>query len=121
LSDNFCADGGLLVGTKFPIPEDPHQFYRDGGDVIGCNRVYCSRCKSWVKHIDQQRIWKRRLEPVDHEKLYESLDPKLFDVFFPERLFRTYLCRCNWADTPSLKQLGFGDIDGWDCAGHSVG
>lgn len=105
---------------EFAIPSDERD-YRADKEIVGCNRIFCRLCKSWVKHIDAHRVWGYQLERNEHEQLYESLDPKRFPALRSDPDwdgFRTYLCRCTWADTPGLKRLCYGDIDGWGCAGH---
>ena len=118
MSDAVCLEGGLLVGTKYSLPSDEHEYYRVSDQVVGCNRIRCSLCDSAVKHIDAFRIWRKRLPTEEHRRFYESLDTNAFAVLRADSLFRTYLCRCNWADTPSSKPLEYGDIDGWGCSGH---
>lgn len=119
MEENICLSHGLLVGMRDRLPVDEAEYYRQKGQIVGCNRIFCRLCQSWVKHLDGYRIWSAPLQREQYERLYETLDPNLFDAFMadPED-FRTYVCRCNWADTPGIKRLEGGDIDGWSCAGH---
>lgn len=121
MADNVCLDHGLLVGMEFAIPADEHDYYAVANQIVGCNRVFCKNCQSWVRHFDHYRIWRQQLPLPEHERLYDAADPAPFKVLRPdpdEDGFRTYICRCSWADCAGLKRLRYGDIDGWSCAGH---
>jgi hypothetical protein len=120
--ENECLDGGLIVGMEDQIPEDASSLYTAQGKWIGCNRIFCSVCRSWVRHLDGVRIWKSQPGPDEMKQLYAdenaSRSPLLTNGAGGD-LRRTYLCRCSWADIAGVKPIPYVDgVDGWYCAGH---
>ena len=68
-----CEGGGYLVGMEFPIPEDVNVRYRGGREFVGCNRIFCPTCQSWVRHVHCRQLGERPTTRAAHEWLYENL------------------------------------------------
>lgn len=120
---NVCVAGGLVVGTKFEIPGDVRVYRRDKSELIGCNRLFCSDCKTWVKFINGFYLSGAGQDrAVDHRALYDSENADDWEEYLaPGDQFRTYFCRCSWVSWSGLQAAGALDsknIDGWRCGGH---
>ncbi|MBS3068163.1 hypothetical protein J4450_05645 [Candidatus Micrarchaeota archaeon] len=132
-----CLYGGALVGTKFPLPDDQKIYYKDKDKLIGCNRLYCSNCKSFVKNWAGYKINK---EAVAAEKnkfagtgsqlknnedigsIYNTKNPEKQPLFTKNGDYRVYSCNCSFFEIQSVYELSLGDwadVDTWACAGHS--
>jgi len=47
---NRCCNGGSLVNAATPFPDDVGDYYAHPSfGLIGCNRLYCRRCQSFVR------------------------------------------------------------------------
>ena len=145
-----CLYGGVLVGTIFPLPDDPKAYYKDEKEVIktpkgsftviGCNRLYCSDCNSFVKNwvgyrLDPEALVKGKdkfagttpqfKNKEDLQKVYDTENPlkqPLFTKEYAGDQFRIYACRCAVFETTAVYHLSSGDwadIDNWLCAGHA--
>jgi hypothetical protein len=111
----------LLVGTNAWLPEDPSERYVTKSEIIGCNRFFCSGCRSWVRHLDDVAFMPAGEPPAaDLEALFADPRAERYSGFRRGWLgFRVYLCRCASAEITGLKAIGEMDtVDGWHCAGH---
>jgi hypothetical protein len=118
-SDSRCAQGGILVGMGVWLPEDPTERYVGRPDRIGCNRLFCSSCRSWVRHLDGVRFAADEPARVDLEPLYLDARAANYRGFKPSLSFRVYLCRCSCAEIAGVKGAGeLERVDSWECAGH---
>jgi hypothetical protein len=114
-----CAEGGILVGTNAWLPEDPGERFVAEPDWIGCNRLFCGACRSWVRHLDRVRFAGGEPEPAELERLYVDARAAKDRSFKPSLSFRVYLCRCSCAEIAGVKGAGELDrVDSWRCAGH---
>ena len=47
----YCDSGGFLVGTRHLIPDDLHVYFKkDDSKIIGCNRIFCSKCRQFLRN-----------------------------------------------------------------------
>ena len=117
-----CFAGGLVVGTQFEIPDDPRIYRIERSHLIGCNRLWCSDCKSSVKHLDGLYLAGADYERIDLDDLYASDSVSDWDRFVaPGAQFRTYYCRCGLVSRAGLSNashLDTANIAGWSCGGH---
>ncbi|HZS41728.1 MAG TPA: hypothetical protein VFF06_33085 [Polyangia bacterium] len=118
--DPVCLEGGYIAGARVPLPDDPRVYYLRSNEPVACNRLYCDRCRIFVRAFSGYRLkW-----PADHGinsiELYDAVDPAQ-SRFLQRRdgteWFRAYCCRHATDET-----AGFNDADGrdagWRCAGH---
>jgi hypothetical protein len=119
-TDNVCVNDGMLVGMTLWLPDDPSERFVAPPDVVGCNRLYCGSCRSWVRHLDQVHL--ATAEPLDTEPIF--LDPAAAarrPLFRPDNFHRVYLCRCSRL-LPIAGAMSAGNNDSynesWSCAGH---
>lgn len=119
--DERCADT-LIVGTTVWLPDDPRERFVSDPDLIGCNRLFCGSCRSWVRHLDNVRFRDSAGEPPssDVASLYFDPHPENYAGFSWGRLsFRVYLCRCECTEVVGVKSTCMSDtVDCWRCAGH---
>lgn len=120
--DPECEGGGYLVGMEFPIPDDVSVRYRGGREFVGCNRIFCPTCQSWVRHVDRRQLGERPETRAAHESLYEHLQTAgeptvLSDPAIGSAASRVYACKCNVEDCASLLRISSREND-WHCAGH---
>src|SRR5689334_12730469 len=107
-----------MVGLQFSVPDDVSVRYEQAYPWIGCNRIFCDRCSSWIRRFDGYRIAAARPDRAGHEALYALDDPARSPLLFAEPTrHRTYVCRCSWDDTPNVKMLSAAISDDWHCAG----
>lgn len=116
----FCDDGGLLVGTGHPMPTDPREAYREGGSLIGCNRLRCARCGAMVRHFDGVQLARELLSGDEYAALWATVDqtgfPQLRAAPIPQ--VRFYFCQCfNFHTAGAVAAPSREDAD-WSCAGH---
>ena len=120
-----CDEGGMMVGSNDRLPGDGRERYRSGGEILGCNRIRCARCNTWVRNVpgvkqaagtlSEQDHWSLHLafsnEDATHEHVTRNLggDP-----------FRVYACACGWDQTSGVKWLSSSERDGWACTGHDA-
>lgn len=112
-----------MVGARQTLPSDPHERYREDGDILGCNRIRCSRCGAWLRNIAGMKIDVATLSRDEHLEFYDGLGARRRDWPFLTtnvggEMYRVYACKCGWDQTPSVKWLNSSDRDGWACAGH---
>jgi hypothetical protein len=120
-SEARCDPNALLVGTDVWLPEDPSECLAVKTEAIGCNRLFCSTCRSWVRHLDNVRFSDDGAPPVaELETLFKDPIANRYRGFRNGWLgFRVYLCRCSAVEIAGVKQVGWLDnADGWSCAGH---
>jgi|WetSurMetagenome_2_1015567.scaffolds.fasta_scaffold969897_2 hypothetical protein len=121
--DPKCRGGGCLVNPDTPLPDDPRIYFKESDRyIIGCNRVFCSRCHEFVRQWPGYRLahgsWS--LTPADRQELFETLDPDQSPHLVKSKRDRVYACKC-WADSiAGMEDLGSGyfDWDDWHCGGH---
>ena len=144
--DPKCLYGGVLVGTRFPLPNYIKIYYKDKNEVVktqhgsftvvGCNRLYCSNCKAFVKNwawynINREAIASEKnkfagtgsqLKDSDNlAKIYNTKDPNKQNLFAKSEDYRVYACNCSFFAVQSVYQLSLGDwadVDTWACNGH---
>lgn len=121
-TDPECEGGGYLVGMEFSIPPEPSVRYVGGRDFVGCNRVFCPTCQSWVRHVDRRQLGDRPTTRAAHEWLYENLQTAgppsvVSDAAFGSDASRVYAGKCNTEDCGSLLRISSREND-WHCAGH---
>jgi|SRR6185312_12816758 len=117
-----CEDGGYLVGMKYPIPTSIAERYRGGLEYLGCNRIYCPSCSSWVRHVDRRQLGDPPRTRAEHEWLYENLETAgepmlLMNTGAGSNAVRVYACRCSIDSCSKLLELMARETD-WYCAGH---
>jgi hypothetical protein len=113
-----CFGGGAIGGPNVDIPTDLARYKRDANDRIGCNRLWCPRCESWVRHIDHFKLsgW---MSSADIAELYAAPAPERTRFVSAFEPFRVYFCACK-----AHSYGGYDDVDltdfGWICRGHPV-
>jgi hypothetical protein len=87
-------------------------------DLIGCNRIWCRDCESWVRHRnDTQLAWApstRADERWLYEHVAELAPPKIREASG----YRLYACRCANYTAVVPKNAPSFDEATWRCAGH---
>jgi hypothetical protein len=123
MADPICEDGGMMVGARERIPEDPAERYTSDKGIVGCNRIFCDRCSVWVKNIAGRKLDVSTMSRDDLRALYDAVaggsgasSPLLTPTL--AELARFYVCRCGWDWTNGIKWLSDSERDGWHCAGH---
>lgn len=122
---NTCLDNGWLVGADTEVPDDIRKYYSDKERFpIGCNRIYCSLCHSFVKNWKGFRITSGSYGQTEKtiKEIYETADPATSPHFTKDSDAWAYACKC-WIDTIYADwSLGksYTMIDDWACAGHPV-
>ena len=61
-NDAECEGGGYLGGMELAIPPETSVRYRGGRDFVGCNRIFCPTCESWVRHVDRRQLGERETD-----------------------------------------------------------
>jgi hypothetical protein len=120
-TDPKCFDGGLITGTRDLVPEDPSVRYVEKGNVVGCNRIFCNECRTWIRHLDGARILDPWPGTDTISQLYGDSNLARSPLISAEPIdgaWRTYLCRCSWACSAGSKRLAHIDDANWFCAGH---
>ena len=114
-----CAEA-LVVGMTVWLPDDPHERFIGMPDWIGCNRLFCSGCNSWVKHLDHVGFRADGPPAADIAPLYDDAHAESYAGFSRARLsHRVYLCRCECTEVAGVRRTCMSDtIDCWRCAGH---
>jgi hypothetical protein len=116
-----CADT-LLVGTEVWLPDDPRERFIAMPDWIGCNRLFCESCRSWVRHLDNLGFAASVGPPPTSnlESLYFDAHPEQYAGFSRGWLSRrVYLCRCECTAIGGVQPTAMHHaIDTWHCAGH---
>jgi len=116
-----CFDGGYIGGTHLAIPDDLARFRKDFNDRVGCNRLHCPTCDSFVRHLDGYRA-SGALDAAAKQALYDSAAPEsLPSVYRDEatREGRLYFCRCTVHTEFGLQTVDSTDY-GWSCGGHPL-
>lgn len=118
-----CLDSGYLVGPQSELPTDKKVYYKDRkAKIIGCNRVFCSRCNQFVRHwlgydlVDPPLL----LNKADFAKIYQTKNPNESPYLKKSDQYRLYTCNC-WADSISVRTnlyKQYIDFDYWGCGGH---
>jgi hypothetical protein len=104
----------MLVGTDVWLPENPRERFIDRAERIGCNRLFCSACRSWVRHLDTYSLAGATLPAAETERLYFDRRAETCPGFRPALPSRIYLCRCKIAAVSGELKTS----DSWSCAGH---
>lgn len=105
---------------KEALPSDPAVAYEGGAPLLGCNNIWCSICNVLVRHVDDRRVPYPAGSPDECSALYDAPDPAQFARLIGGLLaagFRTYFCRCSWADSGNAKIIAYADVP-WGCTGH---
>jgi hypothetical protein len=108
----------MLVGTDVWLPGNPRERFIDRAERIGCNRLFCGSCRSWIRHLDMYAFV---TEPsaADTERLYFDRRAETYQGFRPSLPSRIYLCRCKCVEIAGMKSTSeLKTIDSWTCAGH---
>src|SRR5271156_1273419 len=70
---NYCYRGGYLVGTGYLLGVSTKS------EIVGCNALFCSRCKVIVKSWSEKRwrhsvtlCWPRNPTPEELAKILEA-------------------------------------------------
>ncbi|HEU4729935.1 MAG TPA: hypothetical protein VFT22_18690 [Kofleriaceae bacterium] len=101
------------------LPDDPTERFVGKPDWIGCNRLFCTSCRSWVRHLDGVSFAAGEPAGVDRERLYFDARAARDRSFRPSLNFRVYLCRCECVEIAGVKAAGELDkVESWECAGH---
>jgi hypothetical protein len=115
-----CDEGGLLVGTGFPLPDDARVRHRAGEPPVGCNRLGCKRCGATVRHFDGVQLQRELLSGDEFAELWAARDAAAFPLLraavVPQ--IRFYFCKCfNFYTAGSVTAPSRDDTD-WACTGH---
>jgi hypothetical protein len=116
---NYCRDGGLLVSSRTPIPDDQGEFYGTSRlDLVPCSHLVCSSCGEVVRSVANRQVPGGTL-PSD---LYDVSNWRRSDLLTTTDLpARAYACRCSFMNVVSdtlIASLASGAPLGWGCAGH---
>ena len=116
---NYCRDGGLLVSSRTPIPDDQGEFYGTSRlDLVPCSHLVCSSCGEVVRSVANRQVPGGTL-PSD---LYDVSNWRRSDLLTTTDLpARAYACRCSFMNVVSdtlIVSLASGAPLGWGCAGH---
>lgn len=113
-----CPGDGLLVGTTAWLPVEPTEYASSEREPVGCNRLFCSSCRSWIRGVDDVQF-ESAAPPREHlETLFLDQRPDKYPGFRRGVLgHRVYLCRCECLEIHGVKQVG-GLARTWRCAGH---
>lgn len=118
----YCAKV-LLVGLDEELPSDPSVAYSGTPPIIGCNNLVCGKCGATVRHADGCSTTSGHA-PHGLAELYDSRDPRaspLLNKGPSDERWRTYFCRCAWADSGAdMKFVAMTDAP-WKCGGHPDG
>jgi hypothetical protein len=125
MAEQLCDEGGMMVGAKRTLPSDIREHCKKGGPIIGCNRLYCDTCGSWLRNVAGAKIDVAEMSRAEHERFYEEIGQGItawpfLTTNISGELFRVYACRCDWDQTSGIKWLYQSERDGWHCAGHVV-
>jgi hypothetical protein len=105
---------------RFELPDDVSKYWADENKLVGCNRLFCRSCKSWVRHVDQRKIGHEPDTSEENEWLYEHLgeagEPILTTRVGGDEC-RAYVCRCAVDYSAGYKMVQQTD-NSWRCAGH---
>jgi hypothetical protein len=103
-----------------PLPADKSLYYQTKGQLIGCNRLYCDACGSYVKVFSGYKRWGAPTSADEMVRYYESDNPAEWSFLHGGdvgKSFRVYRCRCDTMDTAGFRKAP--ELDqGWHCAGH---
>jgi len=117
IADSLCAQGGMVVGMKAWLPGDPSERFVSRSEWIGCNRLVCADCRSWVRQLDCT-CFGSSAATSDIEQLYFDVRAAMSRAFKPSTIARIYLCRCHWAECVSVKAAVELERANWKCVGH---
>src|SRR3954466_11327228 len=96
VADALCTGSGMLAGTNVWLPDDPTERYLAAPELIACSRLFCSACRSWVRHLDNVRFDEVDPPYKEIERLYVDPDAERYSGFKRGWLgWRVYLCRCT--------------------------
>ena len=118
--DARCAGDAMLVGTHVWLPADPTERLVSEAELFGCNRLFCSACRSWIRHVDNVRFTGGAPPREDLEGLFVDQRADKYGGFRRGALgFRVHLCRCACVEIAGLKKVGaLATASIWSCAGH---
>jgi hypothetical protein len=117
MNDPTCHGGGWIVGMGERLPANPSDYYSTPRQLVGCNRIKCSRCGVMVHHFDKADARAITLSRDEYPRLYLAEDPFSFDFMFPNKDSRAYVCKCAFAKIMGGRSLESIDQP-WYCAGH---
>ncbi|MBX3156218.1 MAG: hypothetical protein KF773_09490 [Deltaproteobacteria bacterium] len=115
-----CDDGGLLVGTNVPLPDDARVRFRAGTPPVGCTHLACTRCGATVRHFDGVQLQRELLSGDEYAQLWDAADASAFPLLRAAVIprIRFYFCRCfNFYTAGVVAAPSREDAD-WACAGH---
>lgn len=123
--ERFCDETGLLVGAESRLSADLSDCYVKGRPIIGCNRLYCSQCASWVRNVAGVRRDEGHLGRTELAELYAAIGAGASPLPYVTtnmsgELYRVYVCLCGWDHTSGIRNLYASDRDLWRCAGHPI-
>lgn len=120
MTEPSCDEGGLLVGTQYPIPTDPRARYGSGGPVVGCSRLRCGRCGAMVRHFDRVQLARELTSGDEFAQLWATTNPTAFPLLqtAPVPQIRFYFCQCFNFYTAGAISAPSRDDSEWACAGH---
>jgi hypothetical protein len=113
----LCAKHGLLVGTNTWLPTNPSELFFVDADLIGCNRIFCQSCRSWVRNVAGVSAATGQMAHTNLSAMYLDRDVQKSAAFKNSLGVRFYFCRCDCVQiadwTPAIDVVG-----SWTCAGH---
>lgn len=122
----FCAVGGVVVGGKTRIPDDPAEYQFDGSGILtACSALRCGSCGEVVVHGPPGLVAKNDLRPFLKD-LYGSEDWTSSEhLVTGDETHRLYFCRCTaWVENrqnvladPDPDPMVTPDLP-WGCVGH---
>ena len=129
-SDRVCEARGLLVDGDTRLLTDPCEYFQEGVWIqVGCGRLRCSNCESWVRS-GPPGLGPKINESFDVRVLYAATDwsalPFIVERSSLHARMRLYACKCNYWEATTVDPLeNDHDHDSdpnlpWSCAGHPV-
>ena len=110
----------MLVRASVPTTYEIARYRRED-EQLGCSRVFCRECKSWVRWIDDCKTKLRRTDKA--ASIYADPDPDHWPTLLERSsTMRVYLCRCEWFLCRGVTYLSdIDEFDGWICGRHPQG
>ncbi len=127
----YCVNAGYLVGGSYWIPDALFDHQGNEWATVGCNQIFCSECKEFVRHRSDYDMgsYSARDERTRAPILFATENWDTIEFLKPtnSRITRIYYCACFCCtQSNSMPMDGSGDhliygasySTNWRCKGH---
>jgi hypothetical protein len=129
-ADRVCSLRGLLVDGDTRLLTDPCEYFDEGVWVqVGCGRLKCSNCNSWVRGGPPGLSLKEGVR-CDLRALHAAPDwsvlPFLEEPYALHNRVRLYTCGCRYWEANTVDPIeNDHELDSdpnvpWSCSGHPL-